>query len=197
MVDIVAIAHDGNLAELRQALDAGADINEVNSVGDTALLWAAWAGNAEVVRLLVERGADRTIRNRNGSLTALELAIRAQHPEVVAILEAADRLPAAPTEKWEKMGASAVAHVGNYPNLDKKITTVFNFASRERYIISESLKAKTQAIGTPVSFDVLAQETVTQALDEFTKLGGKADRDYVLGQQAPLDKPKARLKLEN
>jgi cytohesin len=51
-----------------------------------ALLQAAQRGHAEMVRLLIENGADPGVSNRQGQ-TPLELARRSGHAEVVALLK--------------------------------------------------------------------------------------------------------------
>jgi ankyrin repeat protein len=55
------------LEAVRLCLDRGAEINSVNANGQTALHFAAQAGETDsVVALLVSRGADRTLRDRQG-----------------------------------------------------------------------------------------------------------------------------------
>jgi ankyrin repeat protein len=53
--------------------------------GATALHWAALRGHAEVVRLLLARGADPGARNNAGE-TAREVALRAKRDDIVALL---------------------------------------------------------------------------------------------------------------
>ncbi|BDI33568.1 hypothetical protein CCAX7_56190 [Capsulimonas corticalis] len=69
---------------VRTLLDAGADVNGRNILGDTPLKVAAYVGSAEIVRLLLERGADIHARDSEG-LTALEQATRLRHAKVVAV----------------------------------------------------------------------------------------------------------------
>ncbi|MCW5782009.1 MAG: ankyrin repeat domain-containing protein [Nitrospirales bacterium] len=82
-------------------LSAGAKVNHQANDGTTALIVAAWNGNKEVVQLLLASGADPTIRisQTGGPLnkgleptdTALSVAKRRGHTEVVALLEAAEK----------------------------------------------------------------------------------------------------------
>lgn len=48
----------GRTAVVRQLLAAGANPNEVNSLGDCGLNWAQFYGHTDVVRALIEAGAD-------------------------------------------------------------------------------------------------------------------------------------------
>ncbi len=60
--------------------------------GDTALMWAAVAGHVDVVRLLIEAGADVRAVDDEG-VTALHLARAKGHTEVAAALLAAGANP--------------------------------------------------------------------------------------------------------
>lgn len=70
-----------------------ADVNaREQRYGDTALMWAAVAGHADVVRLLIEAGADVRAVDDEG-VTALHLARANGHTEVAAALLAAGANP--------------------------------------------------------------------------------------------------------
>jgi len=64
----------------------GVDINRRTSAGETALIWASFQGHEAVVRTLLARGADVTLRDRVG--TALTWARDFDRAAVVALLEA-------------------------------------------------------------------------------------------------------------
>ena len=68
-------------------LDAGANINATEDDGDTALIIAAYFNNLDACKLLVARGADKTIQGKDGK-TAKFYA-----------------------EKWEKKGKAALAEL--------------------------------------------------------------------------------------
>ncbi|KAK3745897.1 hypothetical protein QZH41_017874 [Actinostola sp. cb2023] len=77
----------GNERELRYLIDAGADINVIDNVGDTALMLAAENGKEEVARVLIDAGADINVTNNYGD-TALMLAAENGKEEVIALIDA-------------------------------------------------------------------------------------------------------------
>jgi ankyrin repeat protein len=62
------------------------DPNHGDTVGDTALMEAAWAGRADNVEKLISLHAKPDAKTRSGQ-TALSAAIREGHADVQAILE--------------------------------------------------------------------------------------------------------------
>jgi len=56
----------GNLYIVKYILDRGADMEQVSTVGETALLLAARKSSAEIIRELLLKGADVTKTDRNG-----------------------------------------------------------------------------------------------------------------------------------
>ncbi len=78
--EVADAAMRGDVDAVRRLLDASADVNgrpaDVNARqgdGATALHWAAYGGDVELARLLIDAGADPAAANRNGS-TPLWLA---------------------------------------------------------------------------------------------------------------------------
>lgn len=90
-------AYVGRLDNINLLLDKGAAINAIpdnenipdlvgqNGIG-TALHDAAEADKADVVRLLLERGADRLVKDTAGH-TAREVAVKKGHDECARLLE--------------------------------------------------------------------------------------------------------------
>ena len=80
------IVETGEMGELEAVLPR-ADINARNEHGMTALMRAAYHGHVEMVRVLLEHGADPNI-TRNDNFTALSLAAFFGHAEIVDTLMA-------------------------------------------------------------------------------------------------------------
>ena len=83
--DVFSLARDGKLEELKEAINAGADVNAKDNKGATALIQAAYEGNIEVAELLLKHGADVNARNNDGC-TALMFAAFDGYPEIAEIL---------------------------------------------------------------------------------------------------------------
>jgi hypothetical protein len=84
------------LEALQVALDLGADINAVNSVGETAMHGAAYKNLPAAVAFLARKGADLRVWNRKNELGWTPLTIARGYrignfkpsPETVAAIEA-------------------------------------------------------------------------------------------------------------
>ena len=70
---------------VKTLVDFGANIEEADQYGATALIMAASEGHVETVKILLERGADPHARDRN-SWTALMWAQSMRHAEVISVL---------------------------------------------------------------------------------------------------------------
>ena len=69
-------------------LEAGANVDFKNDVGDTALMLASKRGYAEIVKELLKAGADVGAKNMCGN-TSLTMANKAQQKDIVKILQGA------------------------------------------------------------------------------------------------------------
>ena len=90
---LIPAAHHGHVETVRELLDTDIPIDHVNHLGWTALLEAVILGDGgklhtEIVRLLVEAGADAAIADRDGA-TPLQHAERAGYDDIVGILRGA------------------------------------------------------------------------------------------------------------
>ena len=81
-------ARKGDAAAVAALLDQGANVNARFRYGTTALFKAAERGHTEVVKLLLARGADATVKDTFYGATAMTWALQNKHVEVVrALLE--------------------------------------------------------------------------------------------------------------
>jgi ankyrin repeat protein len=79
----------GDTASVRTLLRQGADVNEAQGDGMTALHWGAQRGDAATVRVLLAAGARTDVVTRNGNYTPLHLAARYGRADAVrALLDA-------------------------------------------------------------------------------------------------------------
>ena len=90
-VSIIPASERGHVDYVRAVLDTEIDVDHVNNLGWTALLEAVILGDGgpahvEIVRMLLEAGADRSIADRDG-VTALEHAREKGYDELVRLLE--------------------------------------------------------------------------------------------------------------
>lgn len=79
-------ASEGDAARVRELLDKGADVNAANQYGATALAFATRRENVEMVKLLLERGADPDRKDTFYGATPLGLALRKGHSEIARLL---------------------------------------------------------------------------------------------------------------
>lgn len=77
-------AWEGKIDLMRLFISRGADINKLNTNGESAIALAAWKGNLEAVKWLLERGARINAPKRQWS--ALHYAVFAGHAEVADYL---------------------------------------------------------------------------------------------------------------
>ncbi len=78
-------ARTGDVGGVKSALDAGADVNELDSKGWTALMHAVDQGNVLVAEALIAVGADLNLRARDGA-TALFMAAVLAQPHIAELL---------------------------------------------------------------------------------------------------------------
>ncbi|MDI1227026.1 MAG: ankyrin repeat domain-containing protein [bacterium] len=82
-------------------------------------------------------------------------------------------------EVWTLAGTHSIAHITVMPVLNKKLTELFNFESRERVTFAENLATKAELMGPQQSFDTISDDALLTAFNEYKRLGGKADEDKV------------------
>lgn len=78
-------ARNGNIKKVERLIDQGADVNDLNKSGDTALMMAAEDGQGDVCELLIAKGVDVNAQNKSGE-TALMKAAYFGHRKVCELL---------------------------------------------------------------------------------------------------------------
>jgi hypothetical protein len=81
-----AAARKGDVAAVKAFLDKGVDVNAKTHYGATALAYACDKGHTELVRLLLERGANPNVRDTFYNATPMSWAAPKGHTEIVKLL---------------------------------------------------------------------------------------------------------------
>lgn len=164
-----------------------ADINaRLTSDGNTPLHLAAIQGHIGMIEALLEAGARTDIENNDG-LTPDAAAVKKDKRQAAKLLRQnreAVLTQAQTGETWTRIGTHMMAHVVTAPSLDRRLTEIFNFESRERMVISENLKTGAETTLPPASFDSLNSAAIETAATEFRRMGGQL-ADDMPGKSAP------------
>jgi ankyrin repeat protein len=104
-------ARNGDAEVLAEYVDAGVPVNLTNSAGDTLLILAAYHRHTDLVKALLERGADHARVNDKGQ-TALAAAVFRQDHGIVS-----DLLRAGADPRLGSRSAVAVATFFDLPEM--------------------------------------------------------------------------------
>ncbi len=69
---LALLVSNGQKTEAMQQIAAGADVNAVRTDGSSALLYAAYQGDADLVKALLDKGANPNLRNEYGAFPLSE-----------------------------------------------------------------------------------------------------------------------------
>jgi ankyrin repeat protein len=83
LTPLAIAASNGSAAMIGLLLDAGADVNAPDPAGDTPLVNAARVGRLDAVTVLLDRGAMVDATDATYQQTALMVAVRENHPDIV------------------------------------------------------------------------------------------------------------------
>jgi len=86
LTPLALAASNGSATMLKLLLDAGADVNAFNPANETPLMAAAAVGNLDAVRVVLEHGGTLDTKDPQFEQTALMVAVRENHPQVVRLL---------------------------------------------------------------------------------------------------------------
>lgn len=205
-------AHNGDLDTAKALVEKGAQL-DVRNVKDerTATYYAVASDRGAMLEFLIGAGARTDIPGKD-DVTPAKLASE-KYPRLQKIIEttvrstpvaadltapaaaappANENKPAASGETWALMNITTIAKIAEMPVLNRKITEIFNFESRERLIISENLKTGLETLGTAESFNTLGDAVLARAADELKKAGGQAP---VMDDEPASAGPIAKLKI--
>lgn len=86
--DLITAIKANDLEAVIQALDAGGNIEEpdIHGFGGLPLRTACFSGNLQIIRELLDRGADVNAKTANGSGAPLRSALRAGHRQIAALI---------------------------------------------------------------------------------------------------------------
>jgi serine/threonine-protein phosphatase 6 regulatory ankyrin repeat subunit B len=79
---------ESNLSCITHFIDHGADLDAVSKKGETALILAVKRGNADMVKILVEKRAAVSLKDKEGK-SAWTYAVEGANPAIVSLLEKA------------------------------------------------------------------------------------------------------------
>jgi ankyrin repeat protein len=141
----------GDLAGAQAALDQGADPNATYST--SPLIVAAAGGNAEMVRLLLQRGADPNLDSEQGS-PVLFRAAQYGHSEVVSLLLEAGADPNATARGKTPLMAGA-----QNPEIVRKLLVAGADPDLSDSASTSGANVLHYAVGSPESLRILLNET--------------------------------------
>lgn len=82
---LMAAVMSGNLAIVQKLLTKNPNLNQVDSQGKTALIYASYLNNTEVAKSLIAAGADKSIKAKDAT-SALDYAVLNKNTELIILL---------------------------------------------------------------------------------------------------------------
>ena len=184
-------AHNGDLDAAKTLVEKGVLLDVRNTKDErTATYYAVNSDRGAMLEFLIGAGARTDIPGKD-DVTPAKLAAE-KYPRLQKVIEttvrgtpvaadlaapavpaANENKPAASGETWALMNPVTIAKIAEMPALNRKITEIFNFESRERLIISENLKTGLETLGAAESFNTLGDAVLARAIDELKKAGGQ------------------------
>ena len=118
--DPIDAAVHGSLSRLKEAIECeGADIDEQDKGGNTALMIASMAGHNPMVKLLLEHGADTERRNQGGHTALMRAAARGRFKTCRLLIKMGN----ADVEAKDNHGDSVImhAHLGHHEMTERHL----------------------------------------------------------------------------
>lgn len=89
-LQLIDAVKTGKLAKVEEVLNSGADIHQQDEQSWTPLNWAAGKGDVDMVKLLLDRGAD-VLRVGRDQRTPYKISLAARHTDVARLLKEKER----------------------------------------------------------------------------------------------------------
>lgn len=194
-------------------INNNADVNAADEQGVTPLHLAAARGDADVIKVLVNAGADMQAVTKTGKTiwdfavdagkdyqaqvlkadAAKDLIARRQKAEEKKAVEEVKQAEKKPVDPWQLLSHDRVAFSSVERGLGYKLTEIFNFSARTYTQITHNLNTKSEAV-VMKTFDEFSDKTpIEKAHGALERLGGTAENTLIGGPM--LEKPKRNLKL--
>jgi ankyrin repeat protein len=141
--------YNGDLAEAKRLLRAGADVKLANKYGATPMSLAAEVGNADMLALLVEAGANADSPNPDGQTALLAVARTGNVKAAQILLNAGATVDA--KEKWGGQTALMWASARRHPEMMQLL--ISKGADVNARSIDRDYQRHIQAEGRPKSLD--------------------------------------------
>jgi uncharacterized protein len=152
----------------------------------TALTAAAYAGNSEIVRLLLDAGASRDLCGKDG-MNAISCAEAGGHIRIAALLRAVPAPAPAPQNAEPRPGDI----VFQRPLGDSFLEEIFDFTARERISLIRKGEGGPIETETRESFETLVDTpSLRAAFNEHLRRGGTVSEEEIFSRS--LDKPRLK-----
>ncbi len=175
----------GYIKEAKSILEGGGDVNwQMQPSGLTALMAAAAGGHLEVVKFLIQAGANQNLKDANGR-TALERARQAGAKEIVAFLSPLNKNPV-PVTPPKKQDLPAIENPVNTrtikidsPAVKKKNNTIGkqSWAAFGSFSVGEKVSFFNGSWHTGTVIEVGARGDYTR------KMAAPGERKYLIGRE--------------
>ena len=103
-LQLIDAVKTGELAKVEEVLNSGSDIHQQDEQGWTPLNWAAGRGDLDMVKLLLDRGAD-VFRVGRDQRTPYKISLAARHTDIAQLLK---------EKEHASNGTSGDSSSGNY-----------------------------------------------------------------------------------
>ena len=86
MSQLMNAINGNDIGQVKQLINEGVDVNQLEPNGDAPLIMAAYKGHSEIVNILLQAGADTTVVDPGMKATALHAAAYAGRTEAAQLL---------------------------------------------------------------------------------------------------------------